>query len=341
MIRIAISTALLPLIVIFNANSKGYSYQIEFENTYELRTGVNINFYGLQPRTHPSITIFMSTIIHAYQREPYKGKVIIRDEDESFSLIGNYALTLSIYNKTVGNNTNRLFSDIQMDLVNTFSAGVGGKTIDYFKYSRTINNSQNYNIKHNMDRAVIFSTNFLINNYRRNQTLSSLNITLNDITVNYYNDGGGLMSRLGLSDGFDRWWTGGGGVVKHTNDGFNEIEFYFKQFTGYSPLAYELSKVLGVDVPNYEIINNSLYTDGHVTITPSSYNNSLVGVSYFLSNQVGFNAGLSGNLKKRNYWGIQDIIHIVRKFPLHPNNESTRGFMGLNSNFILNEDSFE
>ena len=50
------------------------------------------------------------------------------------------------------------------------------------------------------------------NNNNRNQHVAFVQLRANDFSFQTYNDFGGF-KKLGISDGYDRWWTGGGNLT--------------------------------------------------------------------------------------------------------------------------------
>ena len=160
----------------------------------ELRFGLNLNLYNFNPFTSKNqkfsgLKVFGTAIV-AGQISP--------------ELRSNYAATIAIYNKSLGNNMNPLISDIQIDFINSLSLGVGwGKgaiwqrdfwkneqpMVPYSKYLRTMNQAPFYNLNHNFRNAAFLGTNFIINNHGRNQTCGSIALTFGDFSLNYYNDG--------------------------------------------------------------------------------------------------------------------------------------------------------
>lgn len=62
---------------------------------------------------------------------------------------------------------------------------------DRFKYSATV------------------GTSFILNNSGRNQQAGFVQLCAGDFSFQTYNDFGGF-KKIGISDGYDRWWTGGG-----------------------------------------------------------------------------------------------------------------------------------
>lgn len=67
----------------------------------------------------------------------------------------------------------------------------GTGLVDKYKYSATL------------------GTNFILNNNDRNQQVGFIQVRAADFSFQTYNDFGGF-KKIGISDGYDRWWTGGG-----------------------------------------------------------------------------------------------------------------------------------
>lgn len=243
-------------------------------------------------------------------------------------LIVHYGPSLSIYTKTIGANLNPLVGDIQIDFTNTISAGYGwGGVLTYYKYFRTLHTGDYYNLSTNIRNSVLLSTNFILNNHRRNQVVGSVTGSFEAVTFNYYNDGAFPFDLIPLADNFDRYWTGGGALFFHTKDNFNRTEISFDQFTGYTPLLYELSNLLGINIPLYK-------DDRTQRKSPHTFNTSAYQVKVFTDKNFALDAGMIGNLmnNKGNHYGIQDLIHIALKLPLHPNNDINRYFFGATYN---------
>jgi hypothetical protein len=243
----------------------------------------------------------------------------------------NYGSSVSIYTKAVGANLNPLVSDWQIDLTNSFGLGAfwGGNT-NFSKYLRTTHNGDFYNLVIQRRGAFIGGTNFILNNHGRHQTIGFFDISADQFSLNYYNDGGPPFDWLPFADKFDRYWTGGLGFFLHSAKGYNVAELGFDQFTGYKPLLYELSNIIGIKVPLY---------DGEISLNkktkkPPNYNTATYHLRVNFDENIGANIGLIGSMvdKKGKFWGLQDIIHTTIKNSLHPNNDATRLFLGTSYN---------
>ncbi|MCF8239687.1 MAG: hypothetical protein K9I85_16100 [Saprospiraceae bacterium] len=262
------------------------------------------------------------------------------NRDKDFGLF-NFSVNLSIYNKSLGNSLNLLYQDNQIDLTSSFSLGLMREAGPrYIRQMQTINNTPFYNLRHDGEYAFLVSTNFILNNHHRNQTVGALTLTAGRFSLNYYNDGGPPINNIGLGDGFDRWWTGGVGMYLHDQGEYNVAELYFDQFTGYEKLMFELGGIFGMDIQDYDIFhsfqNASGETGTYNLIQPSNfgynYNSSTYSVRYFFSPQFGMQVGVIGSLRnpeKETFYALQDLIHLLKRDPLHPNKDVNRLFYGI------------
>ncbi len=257
--------------------------------------------------------------------------------------IVNYGPSLSFYTKSIGANLNPLISDVQIDFVNSLSFGAGLNDLPYFKLFRTLDNASYYNVLLNKDYAFLLTSNFILNNHKRNQVNGSIALSFPQFTLNYYNDGGAPFYRIPIADNLDRYWTGGFGIFVHNKSdyklSYNSVEFSFDQFTGYSPLLFEACNMLGIYIPNY----NLQYDDDTHGPKPTNYNTSMYNLKVFLIRGYGIDIGAMGSLKdvssrrqKEIYYGLQDIIHIKGGFSLHPNNDNQHFFIGGTYNNFTN-----
>jgi len=251
----------------------------------------------------------------------FAGLSFIGTYDEHFML--HYGPSVSIYSKTLGANLNPLVGDIQVDFTNTLSLGFGwGDSLRFFKNLRTIHNGDFYNLVTYQQNAFLLSTNYIVNNHKRNQVVGTITLSFEDFTLDYYNDGPPF-NIIPMGDNFDRYWTGGGTIYVHNKNGFNAVELSFDQFTGYSPLLYELANILGINVPLYD-------HDPKKKQTPYDYNTSMYQLKIGLDKNVSVDLGIVGAMvtKKGKYFGIQDIIHINGHHSLHPNYDDLKYFVG-------------
>lgn len=245
----------------------------------------------------------------------------------------------------MGNSLNLLHQDNQVDWTSSLSLGWVRNEQIYVKSLQSINNSPFYNLRHRYEYAAITGVNFIMNSSRRHQTNGFVSGTIQNVSFNYYNDGGSLIN-LGFGDMFDRWWTGGIGFYFHNRRGFNTLEVQFDQFTGYSKQLFDLSEIFGLDITSYDIYESVNNDEPGYSINPKgpygyNFNSSQLQVRAFFDHSYGANIGILGSLrdeKNRRYYGLQDIIHILRKNPVHPNKDINRLFWGVSYyNYFKNQ----
>jgi hypothetical protein len=250
----------------------------------------------------------------------------------------NYGPSVSIYTKSLGANLNPLIGDIQIDFINSINFGWSmGKQLGYTKFFKSMNNAAFYNMSSNKSTALFLGSNFILNNHRRNQVVGSFTASFPGITVNYYNDGAFPFDKVPVADNFDRWWTGGFGFYLHNRENYNNAEFSFDQFTGYSPLLYELSNIIGIDLPDYNA-DSMTVEQKRKTLSPA-FNTSAYNLRFFPTAGFGADVGIIGSLrstKTGKVFGLQDIIHTLGRYPLHPNNDINRIYIGGTYNKLIN-----
>jgi len=292
----------------------------------EVRVGIRFEFNytheELKSRyaaTTPGLMVFASSIFYGTLGEEKIGKNIQVN-------LGN---TLSFYRKTIGNNWNPLNEKLQIDLVTTPTIGYASNVEDTFrrKYINVIGNSSAYNLYTKSDIFVGVSSNFVLNNRKRNQVVGAVTGSYKNVSVSYWNDWLNL-GLFSLGDNFDRWWTAGVNLYVHSKDNaFNNFELKMGQFTGYSKQIYEMLKIIGMRVPKY------YENDQNKNTTEKTYNIFYYKANVSLNENFRLSGGAVGNLRfgknKNFYLGMQDIVHIIRREPLHPNDTKNKFQLGL------------
>ncbi len=275
--------------------------------------GCNLNFTYGKGQRFPGVKAYAAFIANGVFKR-------------NFSI--NYGPSISIYTNTLGSNLNPLRTDIQIDFINSFSLGaVWGDPLNFTKFYKTINTGSFYNIATINKYAAYGSTNFIINNHNRNQINGSVSVSSPRVTINYYNDGAPPFNWLPLADNFDRWWTGGFGIYVHNKKSYNDVELSFDQFTGYAPLLYELSNIIGINLPDYNVEDTVALKQKRMS---PSFNTSAYNVKVFFTKGYAVDAGIIGSLRtnKGKIFGLQEIIHTKLKYPLHPNSDVNRFYVG-------------
>jgi hypothetical protein len=313
----AVRFSLLLSIIIGNCFRS--SAQSHWKYNTQVNAGAHLNLTYGKGQKFPGLKIFSGFSVATTNRD---------------HLILSYGPSLSIYTKTIGANLNPLVSDIQIDFTNSFSVGYAwGGVMSYMKYFRTVHTGDYYNISINNRNAILLTSNFILNNHKRNQIVGSISTSFSSFTFNYYNDGAFPFDLIPVADNFDRYWTGGGGLFIHNKNEFNRLEVSFDQFTGYTPLLYELSHILGINIPLYSDANDK---ENKRTKLPSTFNTSTYQVKVFTDKNYAVDVGAIGSLTNNEtgyHFGIQDLIHMSLKLPLHPNNDITRFFFGASYNY--------
>ena len=83
--------------------------------------------------------------------------------------------------------------------------------------------------------------------------------------------------------------------------------------------------MLGIDVPNY-----NLDIAGNSDRVPKPFNTSAYNLKVCPTQGFGIDVGAMGGLMSKNgtYFGLQEIIHTLGRFALHPNTDHTRYYFG-------------
>ena len=139
------------------------------------------------------------------------------------------------------------------------------------------------------------------------QKVGNVMLSVGDVYLNYYNDGGPGLKYLG--DGEDRYWTGGGtlGALIRRHGDIHQLELAFDKFTGFSEHAFHAMGLLFVD--------NVLYHDTEQL----GYNAGRIALRYF-----NHGVGIGGSINRWNTaFDFQDFIHReISRDPYHPKIES-------------------
>lgn len=290
----------------------------------QVNAGCNLGLYYSKTQRFPGVKFFGGISVNSiYER----------------NLLLNYSASLGCYVKSLGNNLNPLSNDIQIDFTHTFLGGYyWGRNLNYTKYLRTLNNVPFNNVFIKRDGLGYLGTIFVFNNHQRNQSIGCAGVNIKNFSANYANDGPPF-NLLGLGDAFDRWWTGHGCFYFHTKKNYNMVELGFDQFTGYSPLTYELSQILGTNLPDYNINYRTDSLDSDKKINHRyEYNSSTYMVRINFDQNFGMDLGCIGSLKSNHdrYFAIQELIHNYGKMALHPNQDQNRLVIGPNYRYTAN-----
>lgn len=163
---------------------------------------------------------------------------------------------------------------------------------------------------------------FFSDSFKKAQYIGFLNFNIQrTYQFSYYNDGTPFHF-IGLGDGYDRYFTGGGFFAYYgeLSDDINLIEFSFNKFTGYQQDAFELANHLQIDFLPYKDYRNYYYNQSRFRLK--------IG-----SNKHGFSAMFSGyDIQTRDG---QDLIHYLIHSAYHPNpDRNWRPAIGISYNYI-------
>ncbi len=302
----------------------------------EVRWGLEVDMYRGKGRQFPAVRSYLGAIVN----QRFQNGMVV-----------NYGPVLSVYNNTLGSLSTPLKFDLQADLVNSFTIGYASdfrygaeqslmRESSAGKYIRTMNNHSTYNLVHFKDYGLFFTSNLVLNNKGRHQYTESFTLTVQNFTLNYYNDGGNIMEWIGLSDNLDRYWTGGLGLTFHNNEGYNTAELSFDQFTGFSSLMYKFSTLMGFDVLDY---NTAGGQGADARLNSSEYN-----LKVWLNRNYAVDIGIRGSLSSYNdetgkttYYGLQDLLHAGLNYALHKNQDNNKIKIGLSTNFLQYSKQYE
>jgi hypothetical protein len=276
-------------------------FLVPFDTYGQISFGGNFFLNYSKKQQFPGLRLFVSA--------SFKKEI-----SNNFQLI--YSPSISVYTNTIGSNLNPSASDYQIDFSNTIMTGLVSNGVSYTtKNLRTLHNADFYNLYNDREHGLFLGTNFILNNHQRNQIVATGIVNINNLSILYYNDGPDV---LGLGDKFDRYWTGGMGIYYANKKGYNSMELSFDQFTGYQPLIYELSNILGFDVPQYSSKKEKF-----------NFNTSSYHLKIGFDNDLSLDLGVIGSLRwDEKHYGLQDIIHMGRKMPIHPNDDNNRFYVG-------------
>ena len=175
--------------------------------------------------------------------------------ENTFQFIPTAQFAIHFYNKALGTSIHKQFRKGQIDFVSTFLVSTGFNTSDTRQFPIPIQPFHQYiasSIAFDMDYFLYYGTSFILTNNGRNQHIGNFGFNIHSIGLGYYNDGF-IPFEFFTSDGFDRYWTGGGHVRLNfrlfredaaLSAEENILEFTYDRFTGDVQDAYVFSKVL-------------------------------------------------------------------------------------------------
>ncbi|KIX21665.1 hypothetical protein SY27_08210 [Flavobacterium sp. 316] len=118
-------------------------------------------------------------------------------------------LGVNFYNGGLGSLPNSSNFNIDTVITAKLTAG-GGKGNPMTIYPLHLNSGSG--LEDHYKYSATLGTNFIFNNNNRNQQVGFLQVRAYDFSFQTYNDFQGF-KKIGISDGYDRWWTGGGNLT--------------------------------------------------------------------------------------------------------------------------------
>lgn len=136
-------------------------------------------------------------------------------------------LGVNFYNGGLGALPNS--SNFNIDTVITGKLTVGGGEGEPMTI-RPLHLNSGSGMEDNYKYSATLGTNFILNNNSRNQHVGFLQVRAFDFSFQTYNDFQGF-HKIGISDGYDRWWTGGGNITIGNNNSDYQLVIASDVFT--------------------------------------------------------------------------------------------------------------
>lgn len=123
-------------------------------------------------------------------------------------------LALNFYNGGSGTleNSNKVHFDTVLTAKVTAGGGKGDPMSIY-----PLHLDSGTGLTDNYKYSATLGTNFILNNSGRNQQVGFLQLRASNFSFQTYNDFSGF-KKIGIADGYDRWWTGGGNITIGANN---------------------------------------------------------------------------------------------------------------------------
>ncbi|MEP6595885.1 MAG: hypothetical protein ABJA71_08050 [Ginsengibacter sp.] len=85
---------------------------------------------------------------------------------------------------------------------------------------------------------------------------------------------------------------------------------------------------IGINLPDYNVQDTTLLKSKR-PVSPA-FNTSSYNIKIFLGQGYAIDAGIIGSLRTKHgkVFGLQEIIHTMLRYPLHPNNDVNRIYVG-------------
>lgn len=141
--------------------------------------------------------------------------------------------------------------------------------------------------------------------------------------ISTYNDGS-IWAKVGLGDGLDRYYTGGGMIAYHlnSNNTISNLELSFHKFTGHEMYAFDAANQLQLDFIPFKKKETYYYSKSRFRFTATSLkNNSSVHITLHNPDK-----------------DPQDWIHFIGQDTYHPDIFPNKGFfwrkIGIGSSWL-------
>lgn len=167
-----------------------------------------------------------------------------------------------------------------------------------------------------------FGTPNALGKYRYSQKIGSVTVGGAGFDINYYNDGTPF-HWMGLGDGKDRYWTGGGFVSFHlpnyhdnaVGNPVRNVIIGFDRFTGFTPDAFEVADQLGLGFVPYKDVRQAFFNKGRL----------FAGIE--LAHHPG--AAVYAQFLDNDKLDVQNVIHALIKAPRHLTTHQAHFAIGL------------
>lgn len=123
-------------------------------------------------------------------------------------------IALNFYNGGMGARSDSKMMNVDAVLSGKVTAG-WGQTNPMSIYP--LHMESGTGLEDNYKYSATLGTSMILNNSGRNQQVGFLQLRATDFAFQFYNDFGGF-KKIGIADGYDRWWTGGGKFVLGNNN---------------------------------------------------------------------------------------------------------------------------
>lgn len=123
-------------------------------------------------------------------------------------------LSVNFYNGGIGARSDSNAMNFDTVLTGKITAG-GGRANPMSVYPLHMDSGTG--LEDSYKYSATLGTSMILNNNGRNQQVGFLQLRAADFGFQFYNDFGGF-KKIGIADGYDRWWTGGGKVILGNNN---------------------------------------------------------------------------------------------------------------------------